>query len=167
MEVDMDVDNIVPSDSVQPQMENTASSGERTCAHCGKVGNLERCGKCKATFYCSRPYQASDYANHKANCHAPKTRRGNDRAQSNKRKHDEEPVDTPTGSERPSFSTWFIGAHYIVVLEWMCRIGGVGCGLVEVAAIQRCGASAIVSIRAGLVQISHCVQEMEPAYLKP
>jgi hypothetical protein len=75
-------DDELPLENVQ-QTEKASSSSfsrERTCAYCGKVGNLDRCAKCKSTFYCSPSHQAADYAKHKADCQAPKTL-ANDTAQ--------------------------------------------------------------------------------------
>jgi hypothetical protein len=73
---DEDEDNEAPWDHVQRQTgTNHASSssllGEKSCAHCGKVGDLDRCAKCKVTFYCSRSHQAADHAKHKLNCQVP------------------------------------------------------------------------------------------------
>ncbi|KAG0625778.1 hypothetical protein M758_2G080300, partial [Ceratodon purpureus] len=64
---DEDEDDDVPLDNAQQQIE------QKTCAYCGKIGNFDRCAKCKVVFYCSRSHQAADYAKHKAYCRAPKT----------------------------------------------------------------------------------------------
>lgn len=71
---DEDEDDEPPLENVKRTEKASSSfSRERTCAYCGKVGNLDRCAKCKSTFYCSPSHQAADYAKHKAGCQAPKT----------------------------------------------------------------------------------------------
>lgn len=113
-------DEAVPSDNVQRQTEKTSSSSssvlsgnQKTCAHCGKGGNLSRCAKCKVAFYCSRSHQAADYAKHKADCQAPKAP-VNDTAQPTKTKQEYEskPCDAQAqNNEQPPSSTWLICAH--------------------------------------------------------
>ena len=77
-----------PSEDVEQQTEKSSSSSrEKTCAHCGRVGKLDRCAKCKVTFYCSRSHQIADYAIHKAHCQGPKAL-VNDSAQPTKTRHE-------------------------------------------------------------------------------
>jgi hypothetical protein len=109
---DEDEDDEAPLDNVHPQTDEASSfslSGETTCAHCGKGGNLNRCAKCKVTFYCSRSHQAADYGKHKANCQAVV----NDTAQPTRTRNvHEQPCDAPSSNKQlPASSTWRICAH--------------------------------------------------------
>ncbi|KAG0588320.1 hypothetical protein KC19_2G234200 [Ceratodon purpureus] len=93
-----DEDDEAPSGNVQRrQIEKPSSKlpeADKTCAHCGKVGDLDRCSKCKVTYYCCRSHQAADYAKHKANCQAPNVL-VNVPAQPTKTGHDENPCEAP------------------------------------------------------------------------
>ena len=47
--------------------EETSDNCEKCCV-CGSSENVRRCGKCKATAYCSRSCQKSHLAYHSAYC---------------------------------------------------------------------------------------------------
>ncbi|KAG0586442.1 hypothetical protein KC19_2G090900 [Ceratodon purpureus] len=73
---DEEEDDDVPLDNAQQQTKQASASSlsqQKTCAHCGKIGNFDRCAKCKVVYYCSRSHQAADYAKHKTYCQAPTT----------------------------------------------------------------------------------------------
>jgi hypothetical protein len=47
---------------------SSSTSTKRTCANCIKETDLQKCGRCKAIFYCSRECQTKHWSIHKTTC---------------------------------------------------------------------------------------------------
>ncbi|KAI9030553.1 hypothetical protein DFJ74DRAFT_657036 [Hyaloraphidium curvatum] len=57
--------------------ESIGCHSSRACTGCRRsfrTGELQRCGKCKHSFYCSRDCQAKDWPHHKPECFKPPAR---------------------------------------------------------------------------------------------
>ncbi|KAK5709126.1 hypothetical protein LTR17_020060 [Elasticomyces elasticus] len=49
-------------------MVGNTQTTPQVCGICGKDGYLFKCGRCKTTYYCSKPCQAQDWTVHKTAC---------------------------------------------------------------------------------------------------
>lgn len=56
------------SDNISDVDAGTSTVELIVCAHCGKGGKLNRCGRCKKAYYCSKEHQTANYQIHEVAC---------------------------------------------------------------------------------------------------
>ncbi|PAA81453.1 hypothetical protein BOX15_Mlig024716g1, partial [Macrostomum lignano] len=61
---------IILQDPLLSSSASSAKSSNCRCANCGKLDALQRCSKCKISYYCGRDCQVNHWKKHKKNCHA-------------------------------------------------------------------------------------------------
>lgn len=61
----------LPPPPLPPRCAAAAAPPVHACAHCGKTTGLQRCSRCRATYYCSVACQHADWPRHKTVCRRP------------------------------------------------------------------------------------------------